>query len=107
MTGVQTCALPICNGDGWVVKLGYYNGLQENNQTSFSVYPNPINNFISVQIDKIQTNMNYKITDQFGRIILESRFDAIENEVDLSEFHSGIYFLKVEGSNEIKKIIKN
>ena len=81
--------------------------MDELNKVNLSVYPNPTNNHISVQIDKIQTNMNYKIIDQFGRIILESRFDGIENEVDLSDFHSGIYFLKVEGSNEIKKIIKS
>jgi hypothetical protein len=38
---------------------------------------------------------------------LESRFETIENEVDLSQSQLGIDFLKVEGGNETIKIVKN
>ncbi len=81
--------------------------IQKEDYNSCSIYPNPTSDKISIKINDTFIKQKYFIYDQFGRIILESRFDAIENEVDLSEFHSGIYFLKVEGGNETIKIVKN
>lgn len=72
-----------------------------------SISPNPTSDNISIKINENFIKQQYFIYDQFGRKTLESRFEAIENEVDLSQFKSGIYFLKVEGSSETNKIIKN
>lgn len=95
------------DGDGWVVKLGYYNQIAENNDLDFSVSPNPTSDKISIKINDDLIKQQYSLYDQFGRMILESRFEEVENEVDLREFQAGIYFLRVEGSNETIKIVKN
>ena len=79
--------------------------IEENN--FLRVSPNPTSDKISIKMNDTFIKQKYFIYDQFGRIILKSRFDAIENEVDLSEFQSGIYFLKVEGDKETIKIVKN
>jgi hypothetical protein len=93
------------NGDGWVVKLGYYNGLLENNQTSFSVYPNPTSNNITIQ-GKEGMNQNFKIFDQMGREVISGKLNGISTEVNLSFLSNGMYTLKIEGNYQPAQIVK-
>jgi hypothetical protein len=91
--------------DGWVVKLGPYNNLIESESFDFSFSPNPTKDLITLKSDKI-LNKQIKILDQFGRIILESKIESTETQIDLGELSSGIYFLQMEGQNNLQKIIK-
>jgi hypothetical protein len=93
------------NGDGWVVKLGPYNNLTDSESFDYSFSPNPTKNLITLKSDKI-LNKQIKILDQFGRIILESKIESTETQIDLGELSSGIYFLQMEGQNNLQKIIK-
>ena len=95
------------NGDGWVVKLGYYNGLQENNQTSFSVYPNPTNDKITIRKDNGITEEEFVLFDHVGNELLRIIPLNGISEIDLSHLTTGIYFLNVEGQNQSVKIVKN
>lgn len=95
------------NGDGWVVKLGYYNGLQENNQTSFSVYPNPTTDKITIRKDNGITEEEFVLFDQVGNELLRIIPLNGLSEIDLSHLTTGIYFLNVEGQNQSVKIVKN
>jgi hypothetical protein len=95
------------NGDGWVVKLGYYNGLQENNQTSFSVYPNPTTDKITIRKDNGITEEEFVLFDQVGNELLRIIPLNGISEIDLSHLTTGIYFLNVEGQNQSVKIVKN
>lgn len=90
------------NGNGTPA---YVNEINKFNSIKLS--PNPTNDKISIKIEEIFINEKYFLFDQYGRLILSSKFESIENEVDLSQFKSGIYFLIVEGSNETTKIVKN
>jgi hypothetical protein len=93
------------NGDGWVVKLGYYNGLLENNQTSFSVYPNPTSINTTIQ-GKEGMNQNFKIFDQMGREVVSGKLNGISTEVNLSTLSKGMYTLKIEGNYQPAQIVK-
>jgi ELWxxDGT repeat protein len=77
------------------------------NSDNLVMYPNPTADIIKVRLDNFQTHLNYEIYDQFGKILIQSTFEANENQVDLSHLNSGIYFLKIEGVSALKKIIKN
>jgi hypothetical protein len=91
--------------DGWVVKLGPYNSLTESESFDFSFSPNPTKDLITLKSNKI-LNKQIKILDQFGRIMLESKIESTETQIDLGELSSGIYFLQMEGQNNLQKIIK-
>ncbi len=93
------------NGDGWVVKLGPYNNLIESESFNFSFSPNPTKDVITLKSDNI-LNKQIKILDQFGRIILDSKIESKETQIDLGQLSSGIYFLQMEGQNNLQKIIK-
>ncbi len=75
--------------------------------SNIKIIPNPTSDKIKVQIENELSGRTYKITDQYGRVIIESTFESQLNEVDLSQFNSGIYFLQLEGESICRKIIKN
>jgi len=79
---------------------------QKEDFNQYSVYPNPTNDYITIQSEQILYK-RIEIVDQFGRMILESTIKSSETNFDLSSFMSGIYFLQVEGVSQICKIIKN
>jgi len=91
--------------DGWVVKLGPYNSLTESESFDFSVSPNPTKDLITLKLDKI-LNKQIKILDQFGRIMLETKIESTETQIDLGQFASGIYFLQMEGIFQPARIVK-
>jgi N-acetylneuraminic acid mutarotase len=83
-------------------------GIEEHQkENKFSVYPNPIKDFIYINSTE---NNNYKIEiiNLSGQIILEKEMIGA-GALDLSEIKNGMYFLKIISENhytEIKKIIR-
>lgn len=81
------------------------NGLNSNELTGVSVYPNPTSGIITVTNDANARN-TIVITDVTGKNILTTA--STTNEViDLSSFGAGIYFVNVSNENGriVKKII--
>jgi hypothetical protein len=88
----------------------YTVGLSENEiQISLSVFPNPVQENLTLQITGSNQELSYELIDVNGKIHL-TRKNLIDNtNIDLSTYSKGIYFLKVRSkSNTIKtfKIIK-
>lgn len=85
-------------------------GVEENQSVSsfFSVYPNPTNDFLTldkvneINIDKIE------VIDMSGRIVMTSFKNANRSTIDLTSLNAGIYILKVESNigTLTQKIVK-
>ncbi len=79
----------------------------EDKATNINVYPNPTNGIINFEF----ANNNVQqiiISDITGKMIIE-KVDIQQNEIiDLSNFESGIYIIKIQTDNEIftTKIVK-
>lgn len=58
----------------------------------FKLFPNPSSGLISMSANE---NFNYEIFDIQGRGILSGQSDALTKELNLSEFSSGVYLVKV------------
>jgi hypothetical protein len=81
---------------------------KNSHDTSFKIYPNPVREFLNIKSkEKLQ---QIGIFNEQGALI-----KSIENinlstyELNLSELHPGLYFIKLVGSNQkisIQKIIK-
>ena len=69
------------------------------------VYPNPVENLLNLQLFDSQSKIS--LTDVLGKILIEEVVNSNQS-IDLSNFKSGVYFLRIENSNGIKnlKIIK-
>lgn len=70
-----------------------------NNEVSienpFIVKPNPADKFFNVLINDEYLHCPYKLSDQFGKILLEGMFFQKENIIDVSTLSNGIYFLMI------------
>jgi hypothetical protein len=85
-------------------------GVEENQTLSsfLTVYPNPTNDFLSldkvneINIDKIE------VIDLSGRVVMTSFSNENRTTIDLTSLNSGIYILKVESDNGTltQKIVK-
>lgn len=81
------------------------------NQTFFTVQPNPANHQLMIQINEEYKNMQLVITDYTGKVVLQHVPDANQRNIviDISHFGKGIYFLTLQNENrkQIQKLIKN
>lgn len=67
------------------------------NDVSFGMYPNPASN--SVTLVSTQELAAITITDCLGRVVLQAKSNNTSEEIDISKFSSGIYFVLARGSN--------
>jgi hypothetical protein len=80
------------------------NELDKKNE--FEVYPNPVTSVLNISAKQNQYNNTIiEITDYLGQTVYVKQFS---NQIDLSDFTSGIYFLTLHDnfSNKRAKIIK-
>jgi len=83
-------------------------GIAENNLSKLSVYPNPTNSFVTIDLGETLTNVNTTLTNSLGQVILFLQFESTDF-INLNiEAPTGIYFLQLESDGEVitKKIIK-
>ena len=75
----------------------------------FSVYPNPVNDSFTIQNANNIAISGLTISDINGRTVKTLNVNAIENQINISDLNSGIYFLNItsDQGSAAKKIIKN
>ena len=77
------------------------------NELTFSIYPNPAKESVSVQLDNNANSL--QIIDIAGRVVIsrENLSTGIHN-LNLSDLNAGIYFVKISDENEttVERFIK-
>ena len=80
----------------------------------YAVYPNPTSGKLTLKLDASTTpdirSMRYQLYDVNGKMLQNDRLTEYETSIEMSNFNSATYFLKVTKNNkEVKlfKIIKN
>lgn len=80
-------------------------------QLTALIYPNPTVQNVTLSIKEYDlTNLNYQLFDMQGRIIKSGKIIENETQIEMSDFSSAHYFLKISQANQdlkIFKIIKN
>lgn len=75
----------------------------------FIIYPNPSSETIIIKVsNSLSPYSSLQITDISGKIISELNISSSENEIDISNYPSGIYFVKmiIDDKQLIEKFIK-
>ncbi|MDP1727672.1 MAG: T9SS type A sorting domain-containing protein [Bacteroidota bacterium] len=79
-------------------------GIFENhlNKKSILVYPNPASNKIKIQIpdQNFEENFKLRIFDLTGKSVFEQKDFSQENEIDISTFNNGLYFIELSSKNK-------
>ncbi|MFT5818939.1 MAG: hypothetical protein ACI8ZM_000160 [Crocinitomix sp.] len=93
--------------DIFLVKLGWYLSVEEQvlNET-FSVYPNPANNFITISG---KTGDALKIIDLTGQIVVEAELNDPLININCDLLASGLYFVTIKRNKSLitQKLIVN
>jgi hypothetical protein len=80
--------------------------IQENSlESAFQLYPNPNNGNFNLKATSGMIGKNYQIFDMKGSIIQEDRISSTQSQIELSNAGKGIYFFKIVGTNEVKKLV--
>ncbi|MCL2329364.1 MAG: leucine-rich repeat domain-containing protein [Bacteroidetes bacterium] len=67
----------------------------ENNTTTFNVYPNPTTDKVF-----LTTAANVRLFNQQGALL----YSGFGNEIDLSNYSNGVYFLQINGDKVVKVV---
>ncbi len=87
---------------------GIVTGINEiENNVSVSVYPNPSNGIVNLEISDDYEGLTLKVSDAIGQTVLEKGIEAHESSLNISNFPDGIYLLSVSGKSGVftKKIV--
>ena len=74
-----------------------------------SVYPNPVHERLNVRFVELPNNTNLEVYDIHGKLLERTMISELETQLDVSEYASGLYFIKLTdelGSTQVKKFIK-
>lgn len=82
---------------------------QPEKKVSYSVYPNPATNLLTVDVSNIESNTVLKIYDIVGKEVKSIELINGKNQMDVSNLNSGIYFYTIFKDNksiiETKKLV--
>lgn len=77
-------------------------------EESFTIYPNPAGDQITIKGNLSINGSAYSITDQSGKMVLKGKLINQNGTIDISSLVNGIYFLRIgEKSQNSFKVIKN
>ena len=73
------------------------------------IFPNPVQDLLSIRLTSNEKTINIKIYDVIGRIVDDFEVDSKETQVDLSSYQNGIYYIGADDGvqNTLKKFVKN
>ncbi len=83
-------------------------GINDNSNTSFSVYPNPSSGRFSIKIfESTEQNEILEIYNICGMLVFSQNLKNTVENIDLQPLETGIYMVKVKNSNKqfVKKLI--
>ena len=101
-------------GAGTSPNLYYYEnletsvGVENPSALDVSVFPNPANDQLNINIGSTNGTTNIQLVDAVGKTILSSRFNETNNVLNISDLPTGIYIMTIENDlgSAVEKIIK-
>ena len=95
-----------CNKDVYVLNAGESVDIFTNTQDllpldEISIYPNPVQD--KLYLEATEQNWHYQILNLQGQLILQGQY---ENNIEVAQLPSGIYFLQLSREDEMYKAIK-
>jgi hypothetical protein len=69
-------------------------------QNNFNIYPNPVENILTISQEKLQVNSVLKIMDLQGRSVMELPLNQLLEEIHLESLNAGLYALAISSYND-------
>ncbi len=74
------------------------------NENDYTIYPNPAKDRITINLHTNTENRTIQIINVLGAVVKESTMLQNRN-ISVSSLNSGVYFVKIEGINTVKRIV--
>jgi hypothetical protein len=69
---------------------------------TFSVYPNPANDFVTIDASLLENLNQVVVTNSIGQVVLQKNASAIDNKIDVANLKNGVYFMILNSESERK-----
>jgi hypothetical protein len=93
----------------YILPLNSNVGIQElSSNSAFTLAPNPLSTFSTLQFKEIQDNSILKIIDVVGKTVKETKFSGKEVIIEKGEMLPGVYFIQITDKHKLtsyKKIV--
>ena len=78
-------------------------------KTNLSIYPNPTNGYVTIQLDEIPKNVVINIKDVLGKTLLEQKANSTSTLINVSSLPEGIYYVELinDSYKYAKKLVVN
>ena len=76
---------------------------------TISIYPNPTNGLVNIQLNNNTGNFSYAVVNTVGQQVRQGNLEHNNTSLDLSELTNGVYFMKITNTTNqhymLKKIV--
>ena len=83
------------------VYIELHSGVEELDNQSFQIYPNPAKGYVNVETE--EENADYEILNIMGQTVLSGSLN-VERQISLDGLSDGIYFMKI-GRQMVKFVV--
>ncbi len=112
---IGECVTATSSNDDFILTSGFYQTdyiittveKQSGTELNVFVYPNPTTRFVELKIEhNEEDNIKYVLTDLNGKILKNGAVQNNIEQINLTDYASGIYFLTVKQDNKQIKSFK-
>jgi len=84
------------------------NDQDQYNRKFFTVYPNPANDQITIELSKLERDPHLTIFNVNGRKVIERKIVENETQIGISALQRGVYFVRLQNEKtiEVGKMVK-
>ena len=81
--------------------------IEEFTTGQWMVYPNPVKDILTIQVEDKMIGAAYELLDICGRILKSAPISDLISHIDIQDFPSGVYFIrmKINQHTQLKKIV--
>lgn len=81
------------------------------NESKITIYPNPASNFIAIQTDLVESDLNVDLIDELGKVVKSSKIlqGSTLSVIETDDIYNGVYFIRLSNNKDFitKKVIIN
>ena len=81
-------------------------GIENSEDITFKIWPNPANRFIQIEFDKEWNNVNFTLYAIDGTQVLQASLSRPSNRIAIDKLAKGLYFYKISNKNNLLKTQK-
>lgn len=76
--------------------------------SNFNIFPNPTNDLVIIYLNGNSSSKNLQLFNSLGQKLRTIKITREKTEIDVSNFSSGIYYIKIissDGKSEVRKLV--